>query len=374
LTASSQDRNGLILQGGDIELKMVLFFMIFIPWGAAYSWDAWRSRPLKTTNYRYQSWTNTALLVQIALVYWAAVGFKTGPEWREGTAVFYALHHSSYATSFADLVLTLPLEFLRALTYLVLVSEACGPFLFFLGFWARLVAMTGFFFLHLGFGLSFVLTTFSFISGACASVIFPPRAWDFLLKTTSTIRRKSWGWSDGLTMVVLAIVIAINLLGTAGLPRSVLPLPVRFVADKLGLYQQWFMFAKVDRKDRGFFRILGVNDQQKTWSYFENREVARDEIPERPSLTYPSMEWKRALNAMIRRDVRSLEPLGAELCERMKERASQNVLIFNYRRNLEFGEPASDYRQKLILDYSCLEKRAFYDLIKESSPREAEEL
>ncbi|MCR5889086.1 hypothetical protein LRS06_15175 [Hymenobacter sp. J193] len=144
LLISLQNRNPLIVQGGDDLLRMLLFWGFFLPWGRVYSLDSHRQQ--LPYSYRYISAATVAYVVQLALVYWCTALLKNSPEWNhDGTAIYYALS--------LDQIL-MPLgrwlyphaELLRGLTLLTYYTELLLPFLLFLPFrnaWWRLLFVGG---------------------------------------------------------------------------------------------------------------------------------------------------------------------------------------------------------------------------------------
>ena len=62
------ERNFAIMQGGDVVMRMLLFWGMFLPLGACYSLDALR-RPMAEWRPRVLSVGSVAYLVQICLVY-----------------------------------------------------------------------------------------------------------------------------------------------------------------------------------------------------------------------------------------------------------------------------------------------------------------
>jgi hypothetical protein len=115
-TTSLQNRNLLLLDFGDDLLRVTLFWCMFLPMGARYSVDDFwiratgscpssqrvapvssasssaskvHSSPLSVRRTEPEaecSVASTALLFQIALMYWTAAALKTEPEWTDGSA------------------------------------------------------------------------------------------------------------------------------------------------------------------------------------------------------------------------------------------------------------------------------------------------
>lgn len=85
---SLQDRNLLILHGGDVFLRVVGFFLIFAPAGAALSIDALLFRRLRRR--MAAPWAQRMIQIQLSLLYLAGFLWKAqGITWVNGTAVAF---------------------------------------------------------------------------------------------------------------------------------------------------------------------------------------------------------------------------------------------------------------------------------------------
>src|SRR5579872_3420439 len=93
-----QGRNFIIMQGGDVVMRMLLFWAIFLPLGACYSLDALREPP-REWRPRFLSVGSVAYIVQMCLIYWFAAAWKSDPAWRtDHTAVYLALSLDCFTT------------------------------------------------------------------------------------------------------------------------------------------------------------------------------------------------------------------------------------------------------------------------------------
>ncbi len=94
--ASIQQRNLYIINSGDQLLRVIGFFLMFAPAGAALSVDRliriWRGVEGPEPQPR-MPWARRMIQFQLALVYFATFVLKMeGPDWRDGTALYYVLH------------------------------------------------------------------------------------------------------------------------------------------------------------------------------------------------------------------------------------------------------------------------------------------
>jgi len=201
LLLSLQNRNPLILQGGDNLLLMLLFWSMFLPLGARWSVDAALSQ-VQVADNRYFSMATLALLIQVMSVYFFSALLKTGNDWlADGTAVYYALHLDSLATPFAVWFRGVaPPVVLSGLTYFVWYLEFVGPILMFspvLHVPLRLVLLGLFIAMHLGFWLNLEIGLFPFISIASLLVFTPGAVWDRLgARLRTRERRGLWIYYD----------------------------------------------------------------------------------------------------------------------------------------------------------------------------------
>ena len=183
LLMSLHNRNPMILQGGDVLLRMMLFFGMFLPLGAQWSIDSvWRAGP-GARGICFSAAT-VALLLQIAFMYWFSVFLKTDPSWwRDFTAVYYALSLTHFVRP-AGLLLLPYGGFLKALTISTLLVEGLGPVAAFasglLRWPARTAVVLSFILFHAGMGLCLELGLFSLICSVAWLPFLPGGFWDWL--------------------------------------------------------------------------------------------------------------------------------------------------------------------------------------------------
>ena len=131
LLISLQNRNPIILQGGDILFRMLVFWAMFLPLNAHFSFDRALDNSDAEPPQRVFTIGSVALLAQVAFLYGFAMMLKSAPQWRtEASAVYYALSLEQMATPVGRFLLHFP-GFLRVLTFLTLRIEALVPVLLF---------------------------------------------------------------------------------------------------------------------------------------------------------------------------------------------------------------------------------------------------
>ena len=180
LLISLHSRNRMIMQGGDDLLRMFMFWAMFLPLGAVYSVDsALDSNPQKRSSPSVFSAGSVALLAQVVLLYWCAVAYKTGAEWRiEGSAMYYALSIEQMSTPIGRFLLHLPPVILRFMTFFVLAYESLVPLLLLLTTGPfRAAAVLLIILLHLGMGTCIKLGPFPWVAAAGISAFLPTWFW-----------------------------------------------------------------------------------------------------------------------------------------------------------------------------------------------------
>jgi len=231
MVISIQARNYLVGHGGDIVLRMYLFWGLFLPLGKLYSIDAFLAgkdektlesieeenarkiqEPKSDYHYQYDhdpSYYNSrqfaplkgsqrmlqrkmvinggtiSLLCQFCLLYAFSYLHKTAPEWTiDNTATFYALQLDYFRKPFGSFLLQCPDALLRFLTWTVLLWEGYGCICFFLPFWTayfHMFGVIGFFMMHIGFQLSMRLGIFGWICAFGPLCLLPSWFWDVLI-------------------------------------------------------------------------------------------------------------------------------------------------------------------------------------------------
>ena len=180
LTTSLHERTIYAENWGTVVLAELLVWTLFLPLGRRFSVDALRAslraRPNETPEElaagppppdvrQTTSLAALGLLLQIALIYGFNYAYKSGPTWRDGSAVHYVLWQDRIVTWLGLQVRShAPLALTRFLTRATLVIEAATPVLVLTPlFWrwtrfAAVLLLTG---LHVGIALLANLGIFS---------------------------------------------------------------------------------------------------------------------------------------------------------------------------------------------------------------------
>ncbi len=174
---SLHSRTPCVLQGGDVILRLYLFWSVFLPLGMRFSWDSRGKASGAHQNPVFLSMGTLAILLQICFVYWFTAAFKTHPQWRlDGDAVYYTLSIDQFSTPLGIALLSHP-ALMKTLSFTTLYLEQFGTYLAFVPFGTpgfRMLTILLFLGMHLGFLLCMELGLFPYIS-MLGWVLFLPR-------------------------------------------------------------------------------------------------------------------------------------------------------------------------------------------------------
>jgi hypothetical protein len=344
----------------------MLFWGIFLPWGARFSIDAARRDGPQGAGGTAITGGTVAYMLQFCFMYWFTAMLKSGPEWRgDATAVYYALSIDMWATPFARPLLDHP-DLLAVLTRATLVAELVAPLLFFVPVRNGVFRMTGILALlglQAGFRLGLELALFPLISSAALLGFLPSGFWE---RVTSLLRgrvrppamllgalRRAGaalgaaaapaqraeqhrgglrGWlANGVPVVLLAYVFLWNL-NTVDAARFPVPSPLRPAGWLLRLDQSWTMFAPNPFTDDGWYVIPGVLRGGQRVDLFRDGGPVRWEKPERVAAEFDSYRWRKYLNNLYLvayADYRLY--YGQYLCRTWNEQHSGDAQLLEFR-------------------------------------------
>lgn len=357
LVLSIQLRNPLVLTGGDTLLHLLLFWGIFLPLGAVWSLDRLRTSAQNTASrglsmHLFSAGT-VALFLQIALMYWVTAINKSGEEWWNGTALYYALSYDRGVTELGSYLLNFPM-LLTVLTFATLALEALGPLLLFSPVFnatLRTAGVAAFMGFHFGIMATLSVGLFSLYAALCMVCFLPGWFWDRLVpelragieRSVGAVRRAEHRGSSppagagsvsfvsagglsasslqsgasgttagsrptalrsSLLTNLLALGFLLNMLGwnLASVSPLGVPTPAYQISVLSGLSQGWFMFAPSPPKHDGWWVIPGeleggqrVDLLPVIHNDYEMQEVSYDK-PEDIGATVRN--WQKYLNYM----------------------------------------------------------------------------
>jgi hypothetical protein len=323
LLVSLHSRLPGVNQGGDILLRMLLFWSMFLPLGAVASIDRWRAQTPRDDS-PILSLATVAILAQVVIMYWSAAWLKHDPVWtRDFSAVYYAVNFDMYAKPLGIFLRQYPrvCQFLTATT---LWLEWLGPLVAFVPWktwiWRTLVVFA-FVLFHLGLAMSLELGLFSYVSMAAWLVFLPGKAWDVALQWTRRLGaglgnlrfpHKLSGWSRRLFTRPAAPIFRLSVLENAFLGGALtLILYVNFLslrssdAPPFGpdwpynlvslfrLEQEWFLFAPRPTRADGWCTMRGVlvdGSEVNLWQPGQPLPLTK---PTSIRTQYPNHRWRK---------------------------------------------------------------------------------
>jgi len=200
LTVSISSRNIMLENGGWVVLTELVIWSMFLPLGRRFSVDALlasfrarrettpaalndRTNPVRDTTPVF-SLAVAALIFQWVVIYYFNVVHKSGPEWRNGTAVYYFFQQDRMVTGLGAWIRDYtPFVVYRVMTYSTLVIEALIALLLASPFRtpvARMIAWGLCATLHLSIDAVVQLGPFSWAMVTMFWVLIPREAWDRL--------------------------------------------------------------------------------------------------------------------------------------------------------------------------------------------------
>lgn len=324
LLISLHSRNPMILQGGDIVFRMILFWAMFLPLGNAYSVDALNSKQKKEKIF---SFGVVGIYIQVASIYFFSALLKTGDEWfPDGTAIYYALSIDQFATPIGSWLLHTSPAFLTFLTYFVFFFELIAPLLLFMPFFfgaVRTVVVFGFLFLNLSMGSSLYLGPFPWINAVSFLVFFPSWFWDkiniksawkklnslFLiiakkLKIKKEINAKKSSRILNLITNILALFFIVYILAwnIQSVGYNSVPDKAEIVASIFRVDQLWNMFSPYPLKDDGWYVIAAELGSGKKIDLIRDGKTISWEKPENVAKLYKHERWRKYMMNLWNRE------------------------------------------------------------------------
>lgn len=184
LLVSLQNRNPVVLQGGDVVFRMLLFWAAFLPLGEYWSFDSIKKKAADSIHKIYVfNLASIAMFAQLAFIYTFSILLKTGVEWRiEYTALYYTLSIDQFTKPLGYLMLKFP-EFMRFMTLFTFLAELFSPYLLLIPFKNHIFRIITIFVmvgLHVGMGLSMNLGQFWWIMVVIWLIFLPEQFWLYL--------------------------------------------------------------------------------------------------------------------------------------------------------------------------------------------------
>jgi hypothetical protein len=306
LLVSLQSRNPMVLNSGDVLLRVTLFWCIFLPWGAKWSVDGRRRVSQET---QICSVGALAYVVQIALLYGFAAFSKSGEPWRDGTAVYYALSIDQFRTTLGTFMLGFP-SLLQYLTWGVVALQWMVPILLLCPMatrHTRLVAVVGLLCMHIGIGLSMHIGIFNLIAVAVTVGLLPGYVWSFKL-FPDRLRQGARNLLDFFDRRLPTLWVPQHFLPKTRAVRGLLsglllyvvmwnfgavPLKATWIGQLFRLDQHWSMFAPNPLVEDGWYTIEGELINGKRIDLFRAGHKLSFEKPDSVAWWFPNQRWRK---------------------------------------------------------------------------------
>lgn len=301
-------RNPMATHAGDHELRLLLFWSMFLPYSQRRG--------------TYLGPAGVALILQICAVYWFAFAEKMDPIWlTDRSAVYYTLQLDMIARPLG-FWLRDHYEVTRWLTIGTVGLEFLGPFLAISPIATnklRLAAVLVFVGFHLGLSATMNLGTFPFISSAAWLVFLPFRG-----DPGPAVRDKG---SFRTALVIASVMfITLNLLAPATRPWNEAEAgKFRRFASLVGWEQRWTMFAPRPMTADGWYVMPGFRGGE--WSDVWNGGPVTTVKPPDVLESFGGINWLEYLHQLRGARNAELRPYFAHyLCRR--ETLDSLALVF----------------------------------------------
>lgn len=300
---SFQVRNPLVLTAGDILLRMVLVWGVFLPWGKLWSIDdLWaRSKHGTPSVMQLKSFATAAIMLQLAFIYFFSGVAKFNGGW-SGTALVQSLNLEMYVRGNWDWLIDQRL-LVNGLAIGILIVEIVGPILLFVPkvnqYW-RGMMMALMCLMHLGIWLSMSIGVFSIVAIVTWLVFIPGEVWNQLLGRPDPMkrqrkRRTSQSHSKNrvsqyVCAALLVFVVLLNLDKTRF--GQFLPNQLNSFATILMIQQEFKMFANPPTASPWPQYVSTLNDGDVV-DLFRGNARATDEKPRSVYRYLKSQFWRR---------------------------------------------------------------------------------
>lgn len=336
---SLQYRSPFSSNGGDILLRVLLFWSLFLPLGACWSIDArLRKQPIRPQFY--VSVGTFALILQLCLMYYFTGNAKMTKYWHDGTALQYVLMFDDYGRPVRHLMLLAPIV-LPLFTWGTLGLEMMGPFFLWVPWFTRsirLALIAVFISFHLGIELTMTVGLFSWVSIAAWLLLLPDVVWEFRwrrgassgqggsesvsapIKTAESIQpvlsaarsiypaspASWWRWSaiNVVCLFFLVYVIASNLGGLGDSKdkddiwkTTFAPRDSKWIGKVMGLSQNWNMFGSPPRHV-GWYEGRAETASGDVIDLLRGGAPFTDSPPDRFSAQFPNHRWRKMMRAI----------------------------------------------------------------------------
>lgn len=346
LLVSLHNRNPVVLNGGDVLLRMVLLWAVFVPLGERWSVDA--RRRTRDSRAWIASLATAGLLGQVVAMYSVNAALKlTGDRWLSGTAIRYVFSLEQFTTPLGVALAEYP-ALLVALDHVWLALVTTSVLLVVLRGLPRAAFVAALAGGHLSMYLTMRLGLFPFVACVALLAFLPPRVWDAveraagagsldpgvlaaaerLLPALPTLPPPG-RLRETLSTLAVVLVLVLAVLGNVQpataerdrLPEAAEPALATAEAagpavDLLRTDQYWTMFAPEPMRTDGWYVVPATLTDGSRADALHDRPV-RWSKPEDVAASYPNARWRKYLVNLWRPGFAAHRPsLAGHLCRR----------------------------------------------------------
>ncbi len=343
LAAGLHARNPAVVHGGDNVLRVLLFWMPFLPLPGAWALGAGRVAKEAVLD----SVGVLAIRLQLCLVYWTTALFKLNAAWlTDRDAILTTFYYDQFVTSWGKVLRRFP-TVMRAMAPATVALELVGPLLVWLP-WAtaaiRTAVVLAFVAFHLlGLGPALTLGTFPWVCAVAWTLFLPSEVWrrfDSRSRAATPAASAAAGSPDADAempsgrevdprhlrrgragkLVVAAVFVYLAVLAAAEVWPSRLPLPpaLQAPANLVGIRQGWNMFVRPPRDD-GWLIAAGRLADGRVYDVWRDAPLDASK-PTSVAATFGNMRWIKYLSQLNEREyVHHRRLFGGYLCRRWNE-------------------------------------------------------
>ncbi len=249
---SVQIRNPLVLTGGDVLLRMLLFWLMFLPTNVVWSIDSWQAEEKNSDHWKVANIATMAIMLQLVYMYFFTGLAKCNAFWLNGDALQYALQLEMSVKPLGRWLMGYP--WLTSLaTYATLMAELLTVFLLFIPRISHLNRgmMFGFFIaLHVGIWLTMSIGLFSITAIVSWLVFIPSDVFNTFFGqpvgfSEQKFHRSPFALSNKLTNVAAGFFLVLVTLQNfaAALPSNVQNMGLNLLSRYTMTVQRFHMFA-----------------------------------------------------------------------------------------------------------------------------------
>lgn len=390
LLVSLHIRNPMILNSGDVLLRMLLFWGIFLPLDETWSVSAEHSERDSTT---VASIATMALLLQVVFMYVTNTVHKfRGELWMDGEALVHIMSADQFTVLLGNTLAEYH-SLLELINYLWIALILASPLLFVLTGRARTIFPTLFVGMHLGMLVTMRIGLFPLVVVAALLPFYPSVVWDAVSDLvsragiTDALRSSKErfsarlpkppvpatginapdvpNWSavvgGGRTVfftlipyLMLALVVMSN---AQAVDYGEVPDPGEQVLETTQADQSWRMFAPSPARTTRWFAAAGTLENGSEIDVLHKSRVDL-ERPENVESTYRSARWRKYLsNVQSASNENHRSYLANHLCDRWNrqhETGITNVTVYHvFERVDPYSGEREAYGRIQLIDYDC---------------------